>query len=237
MKKLALIAVAGMAAAAGAQSITYNLSGVNMTDAGRGLNNAAAGDVIRISMSADFSNPGGALSLGLAKFDLQFDGAVASQIQLAEDPDGDVNFDLNGNERGRHPHMRQATSDKPTDSSTGASLMTPFQDDADTVVLSDAARGGIDLGTFPPTFNPLIGPFPIASGETFFVFDFVYQDGSETISVVVRGAGRIFRNAADGSGQAVSAPLAGSSVTITPAPASLALIGMGGLVAARRRRA
>ncbi|MBX3364244.1 MAG: PEP-CTERM sorting domain-containing protein [Phycisphaeraceae bacterium] len=239
MKKFAIVAVAGLAALAGAQhSITYQLAGVNMTDAGRGTANAEAGDMIRIVMSAQHTG----LSLGLAKFDLTFTASgggvvTPAQVVLTETPDANNNFQLDLNETGRHPHMRQATSDKPTAGGVGAALIVATQTGPDVVTLGDTGNGGIDLGTFPPTFNPLIPIFPIASGAAFFIFDFVYQGGTIEVATVVRGAGRVYRDAADGNGASVSAPGAGESLIITPAPASLALLGLGGLAAARRRRA
>lgn len=231
MKKIVLLAVAGLATAANAQ-ITMNLSGVNMTDAGRGLANAEAGDVIRISMSATHTG----MSLGLVKFDLSFANGLAANLQLTETGDTNFSFNMDGIETGRHAHMANAVSDRPTAAGSGASLMTAFPD-ASGFVLSDAAGSGIDLATFPPTQNLLITPFPISSDEVFFIFDYVYQGGTTVeISAIARGSGRIYRTSADGSGlsQAVDA---GSSVVITPAPASLALVGVGGLIAARRRRA
>lgn len=234
MKKIVMITVAGLAASASAQTIAYNLSGQNLTQGTpRGnLVGAAVGDTIRIWLSADHDG----LSIGLAKFDILMDGgATPGQVML--DETATAGFDLTDDLAGRHPHMRQATSDKPTAGGSGASLITAFATDGDTVTLSDAAQAGIDLGTFPPTFNPLIGLFPISTGEQFFAFDFVYQGGVVNMSTVVRGAGRIYRNSTDGNGQSVSAPTVGTGVTITPAPASLALLGLGGLVANRRRRA
>ena len=230
MKKIVLLAVAGLAAGASAQ-ITYNLSATNLTDAGRGTANAAIGDVFRVEMSAEH----GSFSLGLAKFDLNFTGNLntGSAAIGAESAAGIFNID---GATGRHPFMRQATSDRPSGSAVGASVITAFGN-AGGFVVSDAANGGIDLATFPPTFNPLIGLDPIASGEVFYAFEYTYDGGVDTIDVVVRGAGRVYRNATDGNGLTVTAPTAGAGVVITPAPASLALLGLGGLAAARRRRA
>lgn len=235
MKKIVMFTVAGLAAGASAQStIAFNLSAQNLTQGtARGTAVAAnVGDTVRVWLSSDHNG----LSIGLAKFDILMDGgATPAQVHL--DETATAGFDLTDDLLGRHPHMRQATSDKPTAGASGASLMTAFATDGDTVTLSDAASSGIDLGTFPPTFNPLIGLFPIASGEQFFAFDFIYQGGVVDMSVVVRGAGRVYRSSTDGNGQSVSAPTVGSGVTITPAPASLALLGLGGFAAARRRRA
>lgn len=232
IKTAFIVAIGGVAASAFGQAnaVAYNLTAINMTDALRGTANAAVGDVFRIEVSAVHNG----MSLGLAKFDIAVEGSTPAAATVVED--ATAAFDLVAPVRGRHPHMRQATSDKPN-GAVGASVITGHAVDGDSWVMSDAAQGGIDLATFPPTFNPLIGLFPIASGEQFFAFDFVYQGGVVNMSTVVRGAGRIYRSSTDGNGQSVSAPTVGTGVTITPAPASLALLGLGGLAAARRRRA
>ncbi|MBX3364243.1 MAG: PEP-CTERM sorting domain-containing protein [Phycisphaeraceae bacterium] len=231
MKKIALLAVAGLAAGVSAQSITYNLSAVNMTDAGRGTTNAEAGDVFYVAMSAAHD----LYSLGLAKFDLVFTGNPnLASANFDESATGI--FNMGPADTGRHPYMRVAVSDRPSNSAVGAAVITAFAEGAGFRV-SDAGDGGIDLATFPPTINPLITIDQISSGETFFAFMYTYGGGTETIDVLVRGAGRLYRNAGDGNGATVSQPMAGEGIVITPAPASVALLGLGGLVAARRRRA
>lgn len=232
-KSLFVAALAGAAMAASAQNtVTFVLHATNLTDALRGTN-ALPGDQFRIEISATHTG----MSLGLAKFDLAFDGSTPAQASTPESGDGNFNFGLDSTETGRHPLMINAVSDRPSGSATGASAMTAFVADADTWTLSDAAGAGIDLATFPPTANPLVGVFPISSGESFFAFGYTYDGGTDTISMLVRGAARLFRTNIDGSGATVSSPTVENSIVITPAPASLALLGLGGLAAARRRRA
>lgn len=232
IKTAFIVAIGGVAASAFGQAnaVAYNLTAINMTDALRGTANAAVGDVFRIEVSAVHNG----MSLGLAKFDIAVEGSTPAAATVVED--ATAAFDLVAPVRGRHPHMRQATSDKPN-GAVGASVITGHAVDGDSWVMSDAAQGGIDLATFPPTFNPLIGLFPIGTGEAFFAFDYVYDGGVDTLNMVVRGAARLYRSSTDGSGATVSAPTVGNGVTITPAPGSLALLGAGGLLAARRRRA
>ncbi|MCC6285151.1 MAG: PEP-CTERM sorting domain-containing protein [Phycisphaerales bacterium] len=229
-KSLFVAALAGAAMAASAQnSVTFVLTATNLTDNLRGTN-ALPGDVFRIEISAIHTG----MSLGLAKFDLAFDGSSPAQGNFTES--GAPVFNL-GADMGRHPFMRNAVSDRPVGSPTGASAMTAFVSDADTWTLSDAAASGIDLATFPPTANLLVGIDPISSGEAFYAFGYTYDGGTDTISMVIRGASRLFRSATDGSGATVSSPIVENDIVITPAPASLALLGLGGFAAARRRRA
>lgn len=242
-KNLAIVAIAGLASAAVAQPtfLNLNITAENQTG-GRGTSDAQAGDLIKWTVSAEHDG----LSFGGAKLDLLVSGASTGDVDLTENS-GTTPPAFGGTyTSGRTPLLVNVISDKPAGSSLAGNFEFSAQDAAGTlydgqadVVISDstlgATSGFIDLVSFPPTQNPLVGIAPIASGDAVLIFFTTYQGGTQTIAGTVAGRGRVFSSAADGSGTLVTTGAGEASVT--PAPASLALLGLGGLAAARRRRA
>ena len=225
MKKSAvLLAVAGLATAAGAQSFAiYSLDGVNLTDAGRGTDNADSGDVIRMSLRVNHD----ALSYAGGKVDISH-GADDEDVVLTEDG---FSFPFDPWVIGREPLFRIVASDGPADATR------PFNEPIASVggVISDINSDFFDFASTPPGLGGLAGAFPLADGEAIFVFDYTYNGGLDTWDAKTNGEARLWRDGNDINGAVVDARN-GDTFTVSPAPASLALLGLGGLVAARRRR-
>ncbi len=226
MKKSAvLLAVAGMATAASAQSFAeYFLDGVNMTDAGRGTANADAGDVIRMSLRVHHDS----LSFAGGKVDVAYGGVDDGDIVLTEDG---FSFPFDPWEIGREPLFRIVASDGPADATR------PHNEDimASGGVITDVNNDYFDFASTPPGLGGLGAAFPLESGEAIFVFDYVYGGGEDTWDAQTNGEARLWRDGSDVNGAVVEASN-GRTFFVTPAPASLALLGLGGLVASRRRR-
>ena len=226
MKKSAvLLAVAGMATAASAQSfVTYFLDGVNLTDAGRGTTNADAGDVIRMSLRVNHDG----LSYAGGKVDIAYGDVADGDITLTEDV---FAFPFDPWELGRTPITRIVASDGPADSTQSRNEDIH----ASAGLITDINNDFFDFASTPPGLGGLAGAFPTADGDAIFVFDYVYQGGEDTWDSATNGEARLWRDAQDINGAVVDARN-GDTFTVTPAPASLALLGLGGLVAGRRRR-
>ncbi len=229
MKKSAiLLAVAGMATAASAQSFaTYSMTGVNLTT-GLPLNQAAPGDVIRLSLRVDHDGHG----YGGGKTEILYTGVADGDITISEPNNVVLPPDvLNWEDLGRHPHTRIVVSDGPADSIQSHNIDVVASGGKVTDVNDDF----FDFASTPPGLGGLSGPFPITSGDSIFNFDYVYQGGADNWDANSNGTARLWRDGADNNGLVVDAD-AGATLIVSPAPASLALLGLGGLVAGRRRR-
>ncbi len=230
MKKSAvLLAVAGLATAASAQSFAiYSVDGVNLTDGGRGTNNAQAGDVIRMSLRVEHDGHG----FGGGKVDIGYGGVADGDITITEPNNVVLPPDvLNWSDLSRHPHTRIVVSDGP-----GDSIQSRNEDVvANGGTISDVNDDFFDFASTPPGLGGLSGPFPITSGDSIFNFDYVYQGGVDSWDALTNGEARLWRDGADNNGAVVDARN-GETFFVSPAPASLALLGLGGLVAGRRRR-
>ena len=226
MKKSAvLLAAAGLATAAGAQTFAiYSFDGVNLTDAGRGTTDADSGDVIRMSLRVSHD----ALSYAGGKVDGSYTGVDDEDITLTEDG---FSFPFDPWVLGREPLFRIVASDGPADATR------PHNEDVVAIggKLSDINDDFFDFASTPPGLGGLAGAFPLSDGEAIFVFDYTYNGGLDTWDAKTNGEARLWRDGNDINGAVVDARN-GDTFTVSPAPASLALLGLGGLVAARRRR-
>ena len=226
MKKSAiLLAVAGMATAASAQSfVEYFLDGVNMTDAGRGTDNADAGDVIRMSLRVNHDS----LSYAGGKAEILYTDVDDGDIDLTEDA---FAFPFDPWELGRTPITRIVASDGASDATQ------PHNVDihASGGKITDINDDFFDFASTPPGLGGLAGAFPTASGDAVFVFEYTYGGGEDNWDAGHNGSARLWRDAQDINGAVVDAS-SGDTFVVSPAPASLALLGLGGLVAGRRRR-
>ncbi len=238
MKKIALIlGVAGMAAVANAQ-VTYSMVGENLTGAG-GLTNAEVGDVIRVSLVAQ---AGG--GVGFAFTRPYISGTNVGAWDLTETGDG---------VRGRNENVIGDVSDGPvgtTQAANGFFSGVSTGPDTDRLELTDAAPARIGsapdfvalpTGLFPPALRPaLFAPLVMADGFTVYTFDATYNGGTMSFDAEFLRT-RTYANANAVEADDVSFEVArdnfGNMLTVVPAPASMALLGLGGLVAARRRRA
>lgn len=247
MKKsaIALLAVAGLAGAASAQTfVTYDVVGENLTaggGAGKSVN-AAPGDVIRVRVQVlhdTLTYAGGqwdVFGTGLSAGDVGTLGEDGSPLPPPVGPAWEV---------GRNPLTRIVVSDRPDGATDPGNRTVSAQTDpglygADVVIsddqLSAGSTGWFDMGSTPPGLGGLIGTFPIADGDDIFVFDYTYNGGTDTWNGATVDEAFVYT-----SGQSVSAARVpanfGDDFTVVPTPASVALLGLGGLVAARRRRA
>ncbi len=202
MKTTALIAVAGLAAAATAQTITLSLVPSSTS--------VAFGETFTIAVNASFSG-GTAVAFGLANLRISVDPASGfTASNLVASP----NF------------FQQA----------GAILT------ANTPVGGATAQGG----NLPPSFIP--GDNDLFTGGTLFSFDVTAGDvaGDFSYSVGRNNAAqtlfRLFSSLTSTSGgpltiQDSAVTINTATITVTPTPGAAGVLALGGLVAARRRRA
>lgn len=211
--------VAGFASLAQGQSIAYDLSVQNLTQGTpRGTLLAAnQGDVCRIWVSAHHSG----LSVGSAGFSIELYNFAPLPITES----ATAGFDLTDNLVGRHPHMRNPGSDRAPGAAQGARSIVVNDLGMNHWTITDDTGDWIDLATLPPTANPLIGLFPISSGEQFFAFDVVLAPrmghGIYSIELHHRPSGRLYRNSSDSTGVEV-VPSCGVCYLFVPAPGALA---------------
>lgn len=212
--------------------MTYSLSAQNLTQGTpRGTYvSGSLGDVLRIWVSADHSG----LSVGAAGFSIELYNFAP--LPIIEPPTAAV--DLTDDLVGRHPHMRNSGSDRAPDAAQGARSIVVNDLGMNHWTITDDTGDWIDLVSLPPTANPLVGVFPISTGEQFFAFDVVLAPrmghGIYSIELHHRPSGRLYRNSADSTG--VEAPAnCGGCFLFVPAPGTLAPCAIG-LLAARRRR-
>ena len=236
---IALITVAGLASVAAAQ--TVNITGVNSTDATRGLGNAEVGDVISASITIDHSE----YSAGGAIFDILARGLGTADFNLAEVAGGPSATDWT--DLGRNPLVVSAFSDRPAGSTSAGNrdfspvdaAGTPYAGSADTVITSsgftDTSSFFISLGATPPGAGGFVSFFPLLSGFSIYNFEFTYQGGTAEVELNVAQVAT-YANNTDVGGTTLQNPDGNQLLRVVPAPASAALLGLGGLAAVRRRR-
>ena len=194
MKKIAALIVAAGACAANAQFAV--VSGVNSTDAMRGLNNAEAGDIISVTILASGEVAGNPL-FGVF-FNILADNATLT------------NFAYN------NPLISTLFS-------TQIAGIGEFPAGSGVYVDTFSANAGIAIQA---NFGSNLGADPVNALQ----FQFEYTGGTATVGLEPLGMNYtnqgLFVTTYDVEG-----------LVVTPAPASAALLGLGGLVAARRRRA
>ncbi|QKK08066.1 MAG: PEP-CTERM sorting domain-containing protein [Planctomycetota bacterium] len=192
MKTTALIAVAGMAAVASAQTMTISWT---VSDTGNGDGIIEPGESALLTMSADM-NPGGD----------GFAGSIYDIIGTGNFDTGSVDSNVN--------HLNELTDDGQLQGNNDILLVESFQ-------LPRAFNGNFDdsnpIDLYSITWTPSDYSARNVSGITRHVNFSVYTDSFGT-SVEYTG------------------DVSGFSFDVVPAPASMALLGLGGLVAGRRRR-
>lgn len=234
MKKIALIlGVAGLAAAANAQ-FTVSMNGENMTSAANGLDNAAVGDVIRVELVATSTNA----DAGFAR--------VTSYVNGAGVGAGDWDLTEEAGSGGLGRRFRNAVADRPVGAAApGAGNFDGVAnpDGSRLEIVTPAARAGAPI-QFVNSAVPGITGAPIVAmtgGLAFYRFEFTYQGGTAALNFSETVTGEWYDGDFALQGTAVTFEQirdnAGNALTVVPAPASMALLGLGGLVAARRRRA
>ena len=240
-KSIAIVTIAGLAAAATAQT-TIGLTGINVTDATRGLDNAEVGDVIEVSLVINHNQ----FSAAGAIFDILGRGVGTGDWNLAEDGTNAFSpWTI-----GRNPIYFSAFSDRPAGSTNPGNFTyeavdaagTPYAGNADSVLTTTTAGTNpsnfISLGATPPGAGGFVSVFPIDSGEASLVFRITYQGGTAELELNAAQVAVYPTSTSIGgiglTGQDVA--YAGPLLRIVPAPASAALLGLGGLAAIRRRR-
>jgi hypothetical protein len=228
-----VIAAAGLASAASGQSIVTNLPGtfIDISPAGtnQGTDSTAHGDDVYAAIPVNFGNsfvPAGTMQVGSNGILLQTTAAGFTNAALANLSPG----------VGYYPYWDDLRSDNagpPPGTIYYANL-------ADRTVIQWNNIGTFAGGTGTGTFEIQIFNGPSGPGGS--VAQFLYNDvdfggtgsfgASATIGIVDTGTGF-----AQYSFNVANAVVAGTVVSILPAPASLALLGLGGLMAGRRRRA
>ena len=226
MKKIAaLVALAGLAAAANAGPGKIDLLVRNVTQGGAAGNsvNANVGDTVEVQAWYYWGNPTSGTGLGLA--------TVIHNITSA-DFDASNSISISDNRVGRFTF--------------GAQTQAAFRS-GNTLRIADAANGG-DLAAGGISVKQAS---PSASGSNFdannpalgYVFTFVVGAG-QTYNINFDAptnrinSYRVYTNATNTTGtpKDIGFDATDGATVVVPAPASLALLGLGGLVAGRRRR-
>ncbi|MCC6678358.1 MAG: PEP-CTERM sorting domain-containing protein [Phycisphaerales bacterium] len=239
MKKMfALIAVAGLAAAASADPATGLFKWEVSSDGGATWSSGItvnSGAAYKIRGSASWTDVAGTTSVGFA-------GATFEQIDLASANASDTFGGVSGSGTPTYVTRLQGTPETWTlQAGSGASAGGLKLDQATTTArtnfgqLPQTLPGGIPNPNFK-TDNPLV------------VFEMDAIAGSDGRTISISGtwtrlgtpATNEFKVYTTSTGTnkkpTTEATQMGASVEIIPAPSSLALLGLGGLVAGRRRR-
>ncbi len=221
-----VVIASGLAGAASGQTFAeYFLDGVNLTDPGRGTQNADAGDVIRVSLRVNHDS----LSFAGGKVDIAYGGVDDGDITLTEDG---FSFPFDAWEIGREPLFRIVASDGPADATR------PHNEDIIALggEISDVNSDYFDFASTPPGLGGLAGAFPLSSGESIFEFDYVYNGGIDSWDAKTNGEARLWRDDGDINGAVVDARNGDTFFVADPAPGTIAPLAMAGLILSRRRR-
>lgn len=232
MKKSAivLLAVAGMAATASAV-ITLDIAAVDATDAP--ITTATVGDTVYFLLTASWT--GNDEGLGGVKVDFLITGAGVGNVSVDQTPGAPAAFQTAAGTEGMHPLMKNAISDNPP--TVWAAAGTLYAGSAETVV-SDTNLGAgstnfIDLVVLPPSFTFQILP----NNSIIYRLAVIYKGGKLNVELQVdEGFGTTYTDFGSVSGNFTTVSGDGNFASVVPAPASIALLGLGGLVATRRRR-
>ncbi|MCC6971039.1 MAG: PEP-CTERM sorting domain-containing protein [Phycisphaerales bacterium] len=227
MKKIAaLIALAGLAAAANAGPGKIDILVRNVTQGGAAANSVggAAGDTIEVQVWYAWGNPTSGTAVGLS--------TVIHNLTSSSFDASNTMFDTGDYRAGRF--------------NFGAQTQKAFRSGnnlriADIANDGDVAAGGISVKQASPSAsgasfdanNPALGytfTFVIGAGQG---TDISFDAPLDRINSY-----RVYTNATNttGSPASITFDATDGATVVIPAPASLALLGLGGLVAGRRRR-
>ncbi len=218
-------AMAAMASsvAVGQTFVIYQMAGENRTDDGRGLDAALAGDVIRMSLTVEHD----ALGYAGGGAEILYGGVEDGDITITEDAFG---LPQDPWEIGRHVLHRIIASDGPADA------VRPHNEDVIALggKITDVNDDFFNFASTPPGFG---GPpfFVIGSGSSIFVFDYVYDGGTDLWDSGHNGEARVWRPGQDVNGLVVPA-FSGDTLVVSPAPAGVVLMGIAACSLGRRRR-
>ncbi len=227
MKKIAaLVALAGLAAAANAGPGRIDILVRNVTQGGAAASSVSgsAGDTIEVSLWYNWGDPNGFTALGLS--------TVIHNITSSDFDASNTMFSTGDFRVGRFNFGAQTQAAF----RSGSNLRI-----ADAANGGDAIAGGISIKQAAPsasganfdTNNPALGyqfTFVIGAGQT---TDIHLDAPLNRINSY-----RVYTNATNTTGtpKDIGFDASHGATVVIPAPASLALLGLGGLVAGRRRR-
>ncbi len=227
MKKIAaLIALAGLAAAANAGNGQIDILVRNVTTGGAAANSVSgtAGQTIEVQLWYKWSDPTGFVGLGLS--------TAVHNITSADFSASNTTFDTGDYRYGNFNYGAQTQKAF----RVGDTLRI-----ADVANTTDLAGGGISIKQDSPAHlganynraNPALG----------YVFTFVIGAGQSTDIHFDAPSNRIAgygvhtsETTGTGTTKTIGVDATDGATVVIPAPASLALLGLGGLVAGRRRR-
>lgn len=227
MKKIAaLVALAGLAAAANAGPGKIDLLVRNVTQGGAAANSvsASAGDTIEVQAWYSWGDPQGFTALGLS--------TVIHNITSSDFDASNTMFSTGDFRQGRFNFGAQTQAAF----RSGSSLRI-----ADAANGGDAIAGGISVKQASPSAsgsnfdanNPALGyafTFVVGAGQA---TDIHFDAPTNRINSY-----RVYTNATNttGSPKDIAFDATDGATVVIPAPASLALLGLGGLITGRRRR-
>ncbi len=227
MKKIAaLVAIAGLAAAANAGPGKIDILVRNVTAGGAAANSVggAAGDTIEVQVWYAWGNPTSGTAVGLA--------TVIHNLSSADFSSSNTMFDTGDFRAGRFNFGAQTQKAF----RSGNSLRI-----ADVANDGDLAAGGISVKQASPSASG--ANFDANNPSLGYVFSFVIGAGQGTdihfdAALDRINSYRVYTNATNttGSPTNIGFDATDGATVVIPAPASLALLGLGGLVAGRRRR-
>ncbi|MFO0834146.1 MAG: PEP-CTERM sorting domain-containing protein [Phycisphaerales bacterium] len=227
MKKIAaLVAIAGLAAAANAGPGKIDILVRNVTTGGAAGNSVSgtAGQTIEVQCWYSWGNPTSGTAVGLS--------TVIHNITSADFSSSNTVFDTGDNRAGRF--------------NFGAQTQKAFRSGnalriADVANDGDLAAGGISVKQAAPSASGAL--FDSSNPSLGYVFTFVIGAGQATdihfdAPLDRINSYRVYTNATNttGSPSNITFDATDGATVVIPAPASLALLGLGGLVAGRRRR-
>ncbi|MDX2147471.1 MAG: hypothetical protein SFZ23_08100 [Planctomycetota bacterium] len=221
MKAIALLAIAGAAAVASAQTarLEWQVSTDNGATWNSGLTTLTTGGTVQVRVLGSFNVAGG-LGFAGAAFD-----ATVSNI-LAGDSVANFNRTFN------------FAAQTLAASTFGTTIK--IDDNRDTLAPGAGTRW-VQPSQGVPAFTPT---FVTANPAVLFTYDLTVssEEGVRSISHVGNGAAagvvQIYTTANGGQARISNAntTVVGAQVEVIPAPGAVALLGLGGLVAGRRRR-
>ncbi len=228
MKKIAaLVALAGLAVAANAAGPgKIDILVRNVTAGGAAANSVSAniGDTVEVQCWYNWGNPTGFTGLGLS--------TVVHNITSADFDASNTTFDTGDNRVGNFNYGAQTQKAF----RVGNTLRI-----ADAANATDLAGGGISIKQDSPSH--LGGGYNNANPAFGYSFTFVVGAGQSTDIHFNAPTNRIagygvHTSSTTGTGttKTIGFDATDGATVVIPAPASLALLGLGGLVAGRRRR-
>jgi hypothetical protein len=243
----AVIAVAGLTAAATAQNVTLSITGL---PAGNVANGTSVTGFVRLSWTAT-----GGIGYAGGAFRLRMDGLSVADVTVPNEVNTE-RVGINGASTVWSSGRRPRTLDGNTTNADGTFRFPPQGTGATNVgyrvetqsgatYLTGRNGGGtenqIEHAQLPPALMPTDSEL-FVSAASFDLFKFTVRaplTGSGTVTITPEMLSAAIFTSVNGAQVQTTAnqrTMVAGSFTYTPAPSTLALLGLGGLVAGRRRR-